>query len=122
VVKLSKGHVKWVLENLLIMKCGELPQGSRGDGTPSSIGGRTAKTSATFTDVAEDVGEVERRLNMCGKDGLIPILWYTCAMTREYIALNLGITKKEVKDRGKKAMNYITQEWPPTRSYEETKP
>ncbi len=114
---LTKGHVKWVLENLLTLREGLNPKGRSTEPLSSVTGARTTK--AVFINHCEIAGEVERRLSLCGVDGFLVKQIYAWGESVEYLSRNLKISEREIEKGVTKAMNYITQEWPPGRSYRE---
>ena len=117
-MKLSQGHVKWVLDNLLTLREGLNPKGKNTEPLSSIVGTRI--TEAVFIHHCETAGEVERRLNICGIDGYLLKQIYAWGESVEYLSKNLHISEREIEKGVTRAMEYITGKWP-KRGYKEYK-
>lgn len=122
-VTLTKGHVKWVLENLLTLREGINPKGRSTEPLSSVTGARITK--AVFINYCEIAGEVERRLALCGPDGFggfLLKLVYAYGESNDYITRTLRISQEQLDRDTYKAMCFITGSWPKKRTYADYRP
>ena len=70
-IRLRPEHVRWLLENLLLLKDGYWPPNPKDTGYTDNPQAKRNYRGAYFETPAGWAAEVEVRLNKCGKDGLL---------------------------------------------------
>lgn len=114
--QLTVGDVRWVLENLLTLREGLKPDGTRGEITlPISSSG--VMTQADFVIHCGIAAEVEIRLSMCGLDGFLVKQVYAWGESYEYLSRNLYISGKKIERGIEAALAFITGWWPKEYNY-----
>jgi hypothetical protein len=108
-ITFTKGQIKWIILHLPELKAGHWPDNPRGH-AEDPLCRESGKHMANFEICCGIAGDVEKRLNLIGKDGdLIRVryseLWYE--FPAKALAYELNMPVKELAQRIKRGLDYI---------------
>ena len=107
-IKYTKAQVRFILNNLVMMKEGVYPESPLGSSYIEVPGGKKVRRRAPFETSCLIVGELEARLKKTGRDGIAAKAFYTHQFPIYEIAWLAQWDKDETRERIKRAVDYVT--------------
>jgi len=115
----TKAQVRFIMNNLEMMREGVYPENPVGSSYTEIPGGKRVNRRAPFEVPCQIAGELEARLKKTGRDGVAAKAYYTHNFPIYEIAWLAQWDEDEVKERIKRAVDYVTGWERKTESYGE---
>ncbi len=114
VTKFTKAQVKWLISVLPLLRNGSYPRNPKESGyTDTGIKSRQFKAGASFEIPASIAAELDIRIQRAGADGLMLEFLYAFEpadelFVMEHMAQCLNLERKEVTQRIRNALGYVS--------------
>ena len=123
VTKFTRAQVKWLIPHLPLLRAGSYPRNPKGSGyTDSGIKSRQFKAGASFEIPAGIAAELDIRIQRASADGLMLEFLYAFEpadelFVMEHMAQCLNLERKEVTQRIRNALYFVSGVGQKTVSY-----
>ncbi len=122
-IRFTRSQVKWLIPHLPLLRAGSYPRNPKESGyTDPGIKSRQFKAGAAFEIPVGIAAELDIRIEKCGVDGLMLEFLYAFEpddelFVMEHMAQCLNLERREVEQRIRNALCFVSGEGRKTTSY-----